>query len=181
MSDHSTEENSVDGALEDAHIGDLVSEHLDEIDYKIYRILNEDGRISDTELGERVDLSRTAVRRRRKKLEDENIIKIIGVLVLQEVELSYADVQVTLSSGATRDEIDEFIEFLVDQELIYEVDEYLGRSDVLVRVWHASLQDVKTYVTELMQHDIVEEYEVTPVIKTHKAWHSNIEGTLDRD
>ncbi|MXV64048.1 AsnC family transcriptional regulator [Natronorubrum sp. JWXQ-INN-674] len=175
MSDHSTEESSVEGVLDDAHIGDLVSNHLDEIDYKIYRILNEDGRISDTDLGERVDLSRTAVRRRRKKLQEENMIKIIGVLVLQEAELSYADVRVTVSSDATRDAIDEFIAFLIDQELVYEVDEYLGQSDILVRVWHGSLQDVKTYVIQLMQRDIVEDFEITPVTKTHKAWHSEIE------
>lgn len=179
MSDHSTDEGDVDGRLDDVHVGDLVSNHLDEIDYEIYRILNEDGRISDTELGERVDLSRTAVRRRRKKLQEENVLKILGVLVLQEVELSYADVQVTLSPDATTDAVDEFVSLLVDQELVYEVDEYLGRTDVLVRVWHASLQDIKTYVTQLMQHDVVDEYEVTPVIKTHKAWHSEIDGDDD--
>ena len=156
-------------------IRDLISSHLDEIDYKIYRILNKNGRISDTELGERVDLSRTAARRRRKNLQEENMLKIIGVLVLQEVDLSYADVQVTLSPNASNKAIDEFISHLVDQELVYEVDEYLGRSDILVRVWHASLQDIKSYVTELMQREIVEEFEITPVIKTHKAWHSKID------
>ncbi|WP_245998446.1 Lrp/AsnC family transcriptional regulator [Halalkalicoccus subterraneus] len=174
-----TEESSEKGALDDAHIGDLVSNHLDETDYKIYRILNEDGRISDTELGERVNLSRTAVRRRRKKLQEENMIKIIGVLVLQEAELSYADVRVTVSSDATRDAVDEFISFLIEQELVYEVDEYLGQSDILVRVWHGSLQEVKTYVTHLMQHDIVKDFEVTPVTKTHKAWHSEIKDNRD--
>ena len=175
MSEQSTDESSVDGSLEEASIGDLIANHLDEIDYEIYRILNEDGRISDTDLGERVDLSRTAVRRRREKLQEENIIKIIGVLVLQEVDLSYADVQVTISSDATREAIDEYIDFLVEQELVYEVDEYLGRSDILVRVWHGSLQEIKTYVNQLTRRDIVEEFEITPVIRTHKAWHSEIE------
>lgn len=103
------------------------------------------------------------------------MLKIIGVLVLQEVDLSYADVQVTLSPDASNKAIDEFISHLADQELVYEVDEYLGRSDVLVRVWHASLQDIKSYVTELMQREIVEEFEITPIIKTHKAWHSKID------
>lgn len=175
MSDQSTADRSANGALDEANIEDLISEHLDEVDYKIYRILNEDGRISDTELGERVNLSRTAVRRRRKKLQEENILKIIGVLVLQEVELSYVDVHVSLESDATREEIDAFISYLAGEEFIYEIDEYLGRSDLLVRVWHASLQDVKTYVTQILQDDIVEEYEITPVIKTHKAWHSQID------
>ncbi len=162
--------------LDDTDIGDLVTKNLDSIDYEIYRILNEDGRISDTELGERIDLSRTAVRRRRKKLQEENVIKILGVLVLQEVDLNYADVQVTLRSDTSRESIDEFIEFLVRQELVYEVDEYLGSSDMLVRVWHRSLQDIKQYVNKLLQSEIVQEYEIIPVTRTHKAWHSEING-----
>lgn len=179
MSDNSTEESSREGKVDDDHIGDLISDHLDETDYKIYRVLNEDGRISDTDLGERVGLSRTAVRRRRKKLQEENMIKIIGLLVLQEVDLSYVDVRVTISSDATRDAIDEYIGFLIEQELVYEVDEYLGQSDILVRVWHRSLHDVKTYVTQITQRDIVEDLEITPVTKTHKAWHGEIEGKMD--
>ncbi|GAA1335578.1 hypothetical protein GCM10009647_077750 [Streptomyces sanglieri] len=175
MSDDANSEFE-NGELDNTNIGDLVTDNLDNIDYEIYRILNEDGRISDTELGERVDLSRTAVRRRRKKLQEENVIKIIGVLVLQEVDLNYADVQVKLRSDASREAIDKFIEFLVDQELVYEVDEYLGSSDMLVRVWHGSLQDIKRYVNKLLQNEIVEEYEITPVIRTHKAWHSEIDG-----
>lgn len=179
MSDHLTDESSGDEAIDDDQIGDLVSDHLDKIDYKIYRILNEDGRISDTDLGERVGLSRTAVRRRRRKLQEENMLKIIGVLVLQEAELSYVDARVTISSDATRDTIDEYINFLIDQELVYEVDEYLGQSDILIRVWHRSLQDVKTYVTQITQRDIVEDVEITPITKTHKAWHGEIEDRTD--
>lgn len=179
MSEHLGEEDSAEEAAEDLHIDDLVSNHLDETDYKIYRILNENGRISDTDLGEKVNLSRTAVRRRRKKLQEENIIKVIGVLVLQEAELSYADIRVAVRSNSTRDAIDEFIDYLIKQELVYEVDEYIGQSDIFVRVWHVSLQDVKTYVTQLMQHDIVEDFEITPVTKTHKAWHTQIEDKTD--
>ncbi|WP_255171177.1 Lrp/AsnC family transcriptional regulator [Natrononativus amylolyticus] len=169
-----------DELVVDESIQELVTEHLDEVDYKIYRILNDDGRISDTELGEKVGLSRTAVRRRRRKLQEDNVIKILAVLVLQEVNLKYADVQVTLKSDVTTEEIYEFIEFLLEQELVYEVDEYLGRSDMLVRVWHGSLRDIKRYVNELMQRtDIVDSYEVIPVIKTHKAWHSRVDGSMD--
>jgi len=57
----------------------ILKEHLDETDYRIYKALNEDGRMSDTEIGERVGLSRTAARRRRKKLQDEGPVDIIGV------------------------------------------------------------------------------------------------------
>jgi hypothetical protein len=38
----------------------ILKEHLDETDYRIYKALNEDGRMSDTQIGERVGLSLTA-------------------------------------------------------------------------------------------------------------------------
>ena len=177
MADSTASTSESDDIIVDEIVRELITEHLDETDYKIYRILNQDGRISDTELGERVGLSRTAVRRRRQKLQEENILKIIGVLVLQEVDLAYADVQVSISADATTDDVDEFIDYLLEQELVYEVDEYLGTSDMLVRIWHGSLRDVKTYVNELMQFDdVVDEYEVIPVVQTYKAWHSAIDG-----
>lgn len=169
-----------DDIVVDETVEDLLSDELDETDYRIYRILNEDGRISDTELGNRIGLSRTAVRRRRKQLQDDNIIKVLGLLVLQEADLDYADVQVTLDSDATKADIDEFVTYLVEQELIYEVDEYLGSSDMLVRVWHQSLRDIKEFVNEIMHHsDVVTDYEIVPVIKTHKAWHSRINNTVE--
>ncbi|VWX54573.1 AsnC family transcriptional regulator [Novosphingobium sp. 9U] len=48
---------------------------LDRMDYRIIKALVEDGRISDTALGERLHLSSTAVARRRRQLEEAGVIK----------------------------------------------------------------------------------------------------------
>ncbi|WP_207588085.1 Lrp/AsnC family transcriptional regulator [Halomontanus rarus] len=177
MADASVTPSESEDVVGGESIQELITDHLDEIDYQIYRILNEDGRISDTELGDRVGLSRTAVRRRRKKLQQDNVIKIIAVMVLQEVDLEYADVRIALESETTTREVDEFVDYLLEQELVYEVNEYLGETDLLVRVWHSSLREIKSYVNELVHHsDVVSEYEVVPVIQTHKAWHSEIDA-----
>lgn len=47
---------------------------LDAIDYRILRELVNDGRVADVQLGERVNLSSTAVARRRRILEENGII-----------------------------------------------------------------------------------------------------------
>ena len=136
--------------------------------------------MSDTEIGERVGLSRTAARRRRKKLQDEGLVDIIGVLVMQEAELAYADVFVTLDSSVGVGELDAFVEEVKDEELIYEIEEYMGKYDLLLRVWHASLSDVKTYLRSMLQdHEAVESYETIPVTKTHKAWHKTFSNGTD--
>lgn len=162
--------------LDNDKVKQILKEHLDETDYRIYKALNEDGRMSDTEIGERVGLSRTAARRRRKKLQDEGLVDVLGVLVLQEADLAYADVFVTLDSGVGSAELDSFLDAVKGEELIYEIEEYMGRYDLLLRVWHASLSDVKTYLRSLLQDDdAVENYETIPVTKTHKAWHKTLD------
>lgn len=73
---------------------------LDKIDRKILRILQEEGRISFTELGERVGLSTTPCTERVRRLEREKIItgyharldpKAVkaGLLVFVEISLAY--------------------------------------------------------------------------------------------
>lgn len=47
---------------------------LDGTDYRILRVLSEDGRASDVSIGEKINLSSTAVARRRKIMEEDGII-----------------------------------------------------------------------------------------------------------
>lgn len=170
MSD-STITSESDDWIDDEEVKAILEEHLDEKDYQIFKALNENGRISDTELGEQVGLSRTAARRRREKLESEGIIDILAVIVLQEANLAYADVRVSFSTDTTQEKVDEFMDDLLEDELIYEVSEYLGSDDVLLRVWHATLHELKGYVSERLRGSrVVEEYEISPIVKTRKAW-----------
>ncbi len=53
---------------------DIHADQVDQIDYRILRELSHDGRASDVTLSERVNLSSTAVARRRKLLEDRRFL-----------------------------------------------------------------------------------------------------------
>jgi len=155
----------------------ILEQQLDENNYKIFRELNQNGRMSDTDLAKRVGLSRTAVRRRREALQEEGIIDILAVIVLQEADLAYADVRVRLSQHAKMAEREAFIERLIDEELIYSIDSCIGEHDLFVRVWNATLADIKSYVWTLFEdEDVVDSYTLDPVVKTWKAW----DKTLDR-
>lgn len=72
---------------------------LDRTDHEILKALCEDGRLSDVALAERINLSSTAVSRRRKILEDRGVIAGYsarpdlavmgyGVLAMVSIELS---------------------------------------------------------------------------------------------
>ena len=149
----------------------ILREYLDEYDYQIFKTLNKNGRMSDTELAERIGLSRTAVSRRREKLQEDGILDILAVIVLQETDLSYGDASIVLDQEATLDERNTLIEGLMDAEMIYSVDSCMGPYDLFVRGWHDSLGDLKSYFWELLEdREIVEEYQIIPVVDTWKAW-----------
>ena len=77
------------------------SEHLDldDVDYRLLKELSADGRASDVWLGEQINLSSTAVARRRKSLEERGAVASysanlnmpllgFGVVVFVAIELS---------------------------------------------------------------------------------------------
>jgi len=51
---------------------------LDMVDYRILKVLSENGRASDVAIGERINLSSTAVARRRRIMEEAGIISGYG-------------------------------------------------------------------------------------------------------
>lgn len=51
---------------------------LDMVDYRILKVLSENGRASDVAIGERINLSSTAVARRRRIMEEAGIIAGYG-------------------------------------------------------------------------------------------------------
>lgn len=58
-----------------------VTDTLDMVDYRILKELSADGRISDVALGERINLSATAVARRRRILEEKGVIRSYGAVL----------------------------------------------------------------------------------------------------
>lgn len=151
-------------------------EYLDEEDYQIFQALNEDGRMSDTELAERVGLSRTAVRRRRENLMNDGLLDILAVIVLQEGNFSYGEVIVEFEPSVTAEEWPAVIETFLDADLVYSVDVTMGDYDLILHVWHESFHELKTYIWELFDEaTVVKDYEFYPVAKTYKAWDKVLE------
>ena len=53
--------------------------NMDEMDYQITRLLEQNGRMTNTELGKKLNISETTVRKRIKRLIDNDLIKIVAV------------------------------------------------------------------------------------------------------
>lgn len=172
QSDSATKKGEQDVSLQQ----EVLREYLDATDYEIFQALNEDGRMSDTELAERVGLSRTAVRRRREQLLDDGLLDVLAVVVLQEGGFAYGDVLVYLDNSVSVRERERLIEQLIDAELIYSVDSCLGEYDLFVRLWHHSMNELKSYVwKQFEQEPAVEDFTLVPVAKTWKAWDKELD------
>ncbi|GAA0215656.1 Lrp/AsnC family transcriptional regulator [Halobaculum roseum] len=167
--------------IEDPRVVELLEDRMDHKDYLIFRELNEDGRLSDTELAERVDLSRTAARRRRKQLQEDGILQIFALLVFKQADYSYAEVQITYDTSASADRVDEFIRTLLDDGLVYEVAECMGEHDLMIRVWQSSLDKINAHVRRhLHDNDVVDSYSVVPITNSYKMFHRDFtEDTAD--
>lgn len=160
--------------IEDPLVVELLEDRMDHKDYLIFRELNKDGRLSDTELAERVDLSRTAARRRRKKLQEEGILEIFALLVFKQADYTYAEVQISYSTSADRDQINEFIKDLLDDGLVYEVAECVGEFDLMIRVWQSSLNKINAHVRDhLHDNEVVDSYTIVPITNSFKMFHRN--------
>jgi len=54
--------------------------HVDDIDAQIIKILNLNGRTPNTEIAKKLKLSETAIRKRIRKLLDDEVIQIVAVV-----------------------------------------------------------------------------------------------------
>lgn len=149
----------------------ILSKKFDEIDIKIINLLNEDGRINDQKIADKLGISKTSVRMRRLKLQNSGAIKIIGLLVLQNMDLSYADVMVKFTSDSTNSEIENFIEKCKHDEYIYEITRYMGYYDLLLRFFDEDFVRLKSHYNDLISKEkIIKESIMIPVMMSDKAW-----------
>lgn len=119
---------------------------LDEIDKRIIRELQCDGRIQNNELAKRVGLSPSPCLRRVKLLEEAGIIsRYVAVIDQTKVGLRlsmFARVWLTAQDSET---IDLFIAAMRQLPEVVECYIMLGESDALLRVVVADLEDYRRF------------------------------------
>jgi Lrp/AsnC family leucine-responsive transcriptional regulator len=119
---------------------------LDDIDKRILRVLQRDGRIANVDLADAVGLSPSPCLRRVKLLEEAGVIeRYVAVLSAPKVGLGltmFARVWLTAQDAET---IDRFIAAMRKLEEVVECYIMLGESDALLRVVVADLGDYRRF------------------------------------
>jgi Lrp/AsnC family leucine-responsive transcriptional regulator len=119
---------------------------LDDIDRRILRELQQNGRLQNIELAKRVGLSPSPCLRRVKLLEDAGVIsRYVAVVDQAKVGLQlsmFARVWLTAQDAET---IDHFIAAMKRLPEVVECYIMLGESDALLRVVVADLEDYRRF------------------------------------
>ncbi|MBB3146745.1 DNA-binding Lrp family transcriptional regulator [Phyllobacterium trifolii] len=119
---------------------------LDDIDRRILRALQRDGRLQNVELAKEVGLSASPCLRRVKLLEEAGIIdRYVAVLNAAKIGLSlsmFARVWLTAQDAET---IDHFMDAMKQLPQVMECYIMLGESDALLRVVVADLDDYRRF------------------------------------
>ncbi|MDV7339446.1 Lrp/AsnC family transcriptional regulator [Terasakiella sp. A23] len=122
---------------------------MDQIDRKIIRELQNDARLTNQELSERVNLSPSPCLRRVRKLEEDGVLKGYTALVDQEKYGLGLDVFVLIKLERSQEELIETFERHVN-----EIDEILecylitGTADYLLHIVSHSLKSYEKFMRE---------------------------------
>jgi len=122
---------------------------LDGVDRKILRVLQREGRISNAELSERINLSPTPCLRRVKKLEDAGVIgRYVAELDPAQLGLkvsAYVFVRLERNSTVNAERFEEAIRTLQQVE---ECSVLSGEYDYLVKVVAEDLEDYERFIKQ---------------------------------
>ena len=123
---------------------------LDKIDLKILQVLQENGRLTNVELSERVALSPSPCLRRLKQLEDAGVIQRYAALLSPAaIELGLqAFIRVTLNkAGGGREKFDEAVQ---GWQEILSCFALTGETDYMLRAFFVDMEHFSHFVLEVL-------------------------------
>lgn len=143
---------------------------IDAFDRKILSALQSDGRLSNTDLSDKVNLSASQCARRRVRLEEGGWIKAYHA-VLDRERLGFGLVNlisVTLSTH-NRDNASQFAELVSSLPEVIDAYAMTGEMDYMLKVMTRDLKSLSVFVNEyLLPHETVQNVKTAIVLDTIK-------------
>ncbi|NGN43391.1 Lrp/AsnC family transcriptional regulator [Mesorhizobium sp. CGMCC 1.15528] len=143
---------------------------LDQFDRKILALLQADGRLTNNDLSERVNLSPSQCSRRRQRLEDDGFIQGYRA-VLDRDKLGFSLVNVISVTLAThnRDNAQRFSDLLSRLPEVQEAHALTGEMDYILKVVTPDLKSLADFVNGvLLPHESVQHVKTAIVLQTLK-------------
>lgn len=122
-------------------------EGRDEKDNEILNVIRDHARLSFTEIGEKVGLSRVAVKNRIEQMESDGVIKAYRTII--EPESAPDGIEFIIDVTAEPEFFDEVADDLAKEKLIRKLVIATGRTRLLAFGYAANYQTLDSYVRQL--------------------------------
>ncbi|RJS62388.1 Lrp/AsnC family transcriptional regulator [Bacillus sp. PK3_68] len=123
---------------------------LDNIDFKILRLLSEHSRIQWKDLGNQIHMTGQAVGNRIKKLEESGVIKAYSLLV-DEMKLGLTYTAFVIIYMKTADH-DSFIRFIYGRNEVIEAHRVSGEGCYHLKIKVTSQDQLNLFLNELLEY-----------------------------
>jgi DNA-binding Lrp family transcriptional regulator len=146
------------------------SVHLDDFDRKLLAHLQEDARLTNNELSERINLSPSQCSRRRIRLEEEGVIRAYRAeLDREKLDLGIVIVVTVTLSNHNRDNAERFAKLISSLPEVLEAFSLTGEMDYIIKVVVPNLKALSAFVNDvLLPHESVSHVKTAIVLDTLK-------------
>jgi len=144
--------------------------HLDEFDRKLLRLLQDDARLTNNELSERINLSPSQCSRRRMRLEETGIIKGYRAdLDRERLDLGIVNIITVTLATHNRDNAQRFARLIAGLPEVMEAHALTGEMDYIIKVVTPDLKSLSAFVNDvLLPHESVQHVKTAIVLETLK-------------
>ncbi|MGP1441136.1 MAG: Lrp/AsnC family transcriptional regulator [Anaerovoracaceae bacterium] len=144
---------------------------MDIIDVKILEVLQDNARVSISELSKKVNLSLSAVSERLKKLENSNIIESYTAIL--DAKLMGKDLSVVISIGLeSTSDTKSFLEFVDSEPEILECHYITGEYDYMLKVTTPSTHTLELIMNKIKSFNGIKRTQTNVILSTTKLMHS---------
>lgn len=143
---------------------------LDGFDRKMLALLQEDARLTNGDLSERVNLSPSQCSRRRQRLEKEGFIRgYRAVLDRDRLGFSLTNIVTVTLATHNRDNARRFAELVTQLPQVQEAYALTGEMDYILKVVTPDLKSLSEFVNDvLLPHESVQHVKTAIVLQTLK-------------
>jgi len=144
---------------------------IDSIDVKILEILQENARVSISELSKRVNLSLSAISERLKKLETSGVILQYTTILNPEIlNKPLSVIMMICLENPSKPE--EFLKFVNENPDILECDYIAGEYDYAIKVVTANTLELEHIMNRIKGVSSIKRTQTNVVLRTQKQLHS---------
>jgi DNA-binding Lrp family transcriptional regulator len=142
---------------------------IDEVDRKILKILQADGRTALSEIARRLDMGAATIHERAKALESEGYIKEYRAIL--DAELLDIDQVAFVRVDTEPGRFSAVAERLVEESLVQEIYEVTGDEDLLLKVRYAERSELTELLSTIGAYEGIEGTATDVALRTVKEDH----------